>query len=108
MFGLPKDTVARIQAVFARYPAIDTAILYGSRAKGTHREGSDIDLTLKGEGLDLKALNRVSRDLDDLLLPYSMDLSIFDRIEDPELLDHIERCGKFFYEKSPSPSAPKY
>jgi len=80
-----------------RYPQIDEVILYGSRAKGTHRPGSDIDISLKGNQLDLKILNKVSNDLDDLLLPYYFDLSILSQIENRELLEHIERVGKVIY-----------
>ena len=50
--GLSESVVYRICAVFSRYPQAAEAILYGSRAKGTYRKGSDIDLTLCG-GADL-------------------------------------------------------
>ena len=71
--------------------------MYGSRAKGNYRPGSDIDLTLKGRGINLEQLNAISNDLDDLLLPYTFDLSIFHHITNRELLGHIERVGKVFY-----------
>ncbi len=99
-FGLKDEVVAKINRVFAAHPEVEEAILYGSRAKGTPRPGSDIDLTLKGPDLNLQVLNRISRDLDDLLLPYTFDLSIFRQIANPELLDHIERVGKVFYRKA--------
>ena len=47
-FGLTEDTVNKIRGVFAQYPQVTEVILYGSRAKGTHHNGSDIDLALKG------------------------------------------------------------
>ncbi len=97
MTGLTRDLHEKIRAVFLRYPQIDEVILYGSRAKGTHRPGSDIDISLKGNQLDLKILNKVSNDLDDLLLPYYFDLSILSQIENRELLEHIERVGKVIY-----------
>ncbi|MCP4450951.1 MAG: nucleotidyltransferase domain-containing protein [Planctomycetes bacterium] len=96
-FGLIEDTVDKIQGVFAQYPQVTEAILYGSRAKGTHRNGSDIDLTLKGEGLDLTLINRISNAMDDLLLPYTLDLSIFSQIANPDLIEHIHRVGVVFY-----------
>jgi len=61
--------------------------------------GSDIDLTLKGEKLRLKLLNKISIDIDDLLLPYSFDISIFHQITNPDLLEHIARAGVVFYKK---------
>lgn len=79
---------------------VDEAILYGSRAKGDYKPGSDIDLALKGEKLDLKELNRIALALDDLFLPYTFDLSIYHRIDNPDLLEHIARVGRIFYRKS--------
>lgn len=77
-FGLPETTIANIQAVLAQYPQIEQAILYGSRAKGTYKPGSDIDLTLVGgEEVTLDVLSLVMDALDDLLLPYTFDLSFF-------------------------------
>jgi predicted nucleotidyltransferase len=95
--GLSGVVVGRILNVLRHYPQIEEAVLYGSRAKGNYRAGSDIDLTLRGHEIDLKLMNRISNELDDLLLPYSFDLSMFDQIENEELLDHIARVGVVFY-----------
>ncbi|MFH0730458.1 MAG: nucleotidyltransferase domain-containing protein [Pseudomonadota bacterium] len=99
MYGLEKETVEKIKRVFARHPEVETAILYGSRAKGNFKPGSDIDLALTGDGLDLKLLNRISLDIDDLFLPYTFDFSIYHHIANSDLLDHIERVGAVFYKK---------
>ncbi|MCH8569604.1 MAG: nucleotidyltransferase domain-containing protein [Balneolales bacterium] len=85
--------------MFAHYQEIEIAILYGSRAKGTYRTGSDIDHVLIGPELTLTLLYKIDNELDDLLLPYKIDLSIYHKIENDELLAHLERAGKFFYEK---------
>lgn len=98
-FGLSDADLARIREVFARFPAIDKAVLYGSRAKGNYKPGSDIDLTLYGENLTTAQLGDLAEALDDLLLPYLFDLSIFDHLNHPELRDHIRRVGQIFYEK---------
>ncbi|MEX2565400.1 MAG: nucleotidyltransferase domain-containing protein [Cyclobacteriaceae bacterium] len=97
--GLAGQTIEAIQSVFVRYPQIDKAILYGSRAKGTYRKSSDIDLTLEGGALTLSLLNKIDTELDDLLLPYQIDLSIRHKIGNTDLQDHIERVGKVFYNK---------
>jgi uncharacterized protein len=97
-FGLKQGDIARIREVFERDSRVGEAILYGSRAKGSQKTGSDIDLALKGKGLNLQALNEINLKLDDLLLPYIFDLSIYDRIDNPDLLDHIKRVGKVFYQ----------
>jgi len=97
--GLKETTIKQIVDVFAKYPAIEKAILYGSRARGNHRNGSDIDLTFVGDALDSHVLGRVSFELDDLLLPYSFDLSLLREISHPDFLYHIEQVGVVFYER---------
>lgn len=57
-FGLPDKTLADIRHFLAECPPVEKAILYGSRAKGNHRPGSDIDLTLTGDRLDMNNLLR--------------------------------------------------
>lgn len=99
-FGLPPPVIARIREVFARFPGVDKAVLYGSRAMGTHKTGSDIDLTLYGEKLTLEQLAVIVSELDDLLLPYTIDLSIFVMLNNVDLREHIDRAGKVFYERT--------
>ena len=98
-FVLKEETIKKINAIFAEYPQVEEAILYGSRAKGNYKPGSDIDLTLRGSGLNLRVLNKITLALDDLLLPYIIDLSICYRIENQDLLEPIERVGRVFYTK---------
>ena len=98
-YGLKKETVKKINTIFARYEEVEEAVLYGSRAKGNYKPGSDVDLTLKGKQLNLKLLNKISLDLDDLLLPYTFDLSIYHHITASDLIEHIERVGKIFYNR---------
>ena len=100
-FGLKETFIDRINQVLAHYPQVDKAILYGSRAKGNYKNGSDIDLTLQGgSDLTLKVLYRIMDELDDLLLPYIIDLSIFDMISDADVIEHIQHVGVTFYDKS--------
>jgi len=99
MYGLKEIDIEKIKSVFANFTEIDRAILYGSRAKGNFRDGSDIDLSLVGKNLDLNKILRIETELDDLLLPYNIDISIFDKIENLELIDHINRVGVIFYGK---------
>jgi len=99
MFGLKDAHIELIRSVFRRHPSVESAIIYGSRAKGNFKNGSDIDLTLQGSILDLTILMKIEDELDDLLLPYKIDLSIFEKIENPDLVDHINRVGIEFYRK---------
>ena len=98
-YGLKNETVTEIKQILARHEEVEEAVLYGSRAMGNYRPGSDIDLTFKGEKLNLQLLNRISLELDDLLLPYTFDLSIYHHITNLDLIEHIERVQKIFYKK---------
>jgi len=95
--GLSAETVAAIHGVFARHPAVEKAVLYGSRAKGNYQNGSDIDLTLFGEGLNDGELMNLIDELDELLLPFTIDLSIYARLDQADLREHIQRVGVVFY-----------
>ena len=97
--GLPESAIGAIQEVLASHPEVEAAILYGSRALGRHRPASDIDLTLMGSGLDGAALGRIEADLDDLLLPWVIDLSCHAAITHPGLLGHIARAGQPLYRR---------
>ncbi len=93
-FGLPPRTLSLLRGVLGKHPGIQRAIVYGSRAKGNFRPGSDIDLTLDAPGLMFSELLRINGELDDLMLPYTIDLSLLKQIDNPSLLSHIERVGK--------------
>ena len=100
MFGLDVDTLRNIRKTIAQFPHIEKVLIYGSRAKGNYKAGSDIDITLVAEDLTLKnSVYPLSTALDKLHLPYTFDISIFDQLENPDFVDHILRVGKTFYQK---------
>lgn len=98
-YGLKDSVIEKIKKIFASYPEVEEAILYGSRAKGNFNNGSDIDFVLKGKNLNQGILNKIRWKLDDLLLPYSIDIAIYDTIENSELIGHIKGIGVVFYRK---------
>lgn len=98
--GLKPEVLASINSVFVRFPQVDRVVLYGSRAKGNYRPGSDIDLALEGDNLGLSELNTIASELDELLLPYTIDISIRHKIENTDLKEHIHRAGIVLYEKA--------
>jgi predicted nucleotidyltransferase len=106
-FGLKESTINKIIAVFAKYTQIQKILLYGSRAKGNYRNGSDIDLTLIGDQLNYSQLSSIESDIDDLFLPYSFDISIFKDIDNPDLVEHINRVGVVLHEKDSLNVFPK-
>ena len=99
MWGLQAAQREAICAVLECFPEVEEVRIFGSRAMGRYHPGSDVDLTLLGE-VNAATLNRISEQLDDLLLPYTFDLSIFDDNDNAELRDHIFRVGQTFYSRA--------
>ncbi len=101
-FGLSPRVVQAIQGVLAQHPNIQRAIIYGSRAKGNFKPGSDIDLSLiasDGQDIGYHELADILDEVDELLLPYTLDLSAFAQLKHEPLREHIQRVGRVFYEK---------
>jgi predicted nucleotidyltransferase len=102
MYGLDDRIIGDLKRIFSGYEDIDSVVLYGSRAMGNFRDGSDIDITLHGKGLTLKTVYALGDAIDELYLPYKFDISIYSQIDNPGLLEHIsrgpERC---FMKKRP-------
>lgn len=98
-FGLTDKQQQIIKDILMRYPEVEQAVIYGSRAKGNFREGSDIDLTLKGKQLNQAILSNIWLELDDSYSPYLFDLSIYQNLTNPQLIESIDQTGKIFYQK---------
>ena len=99
-YGLTNSDLQKLTMLFARNRKIERVILYGSRAKGNYKPFSDIDITLIGEGLTRSDVNRLASDIDDLLLPYQFDISIFASLKNKELIEHIKRVGIGIYQNN--------
>mgnify|MGYP000717930900 CR=1 FL=1 len=99
MFGLSEKVVENLKTVFAENVKIDKAIVFGSRAKGNYKEGSDIDITIKGQNLDFDDTLSLLRKIDDLNIPYKIDLIKYHTINEPDLKDHIDRVGIELYSR---------
>mgnify|MGYP000084673111 FL=1 len=97
--GLKDQQVENIQKVFSKYDHVDEVLIYGSRALGNYKIASDIDLALKGETLDSTDEMKITFDLDDLMLPYKFDITIYDQVKNKELRNHIDKFGKMIYKK---------
>lgn len=96
-FGLSAATLDKLNSVFARHDAIAAVLIYGSRAKGNYRAGSDIDLTIKGSEIPFAEFMQIKDQIDDLMLPYTVDLSQYRQLENAELISHIDRVGVEIY-----------
>lgn len=97
--GFPPGVADRLKLEFSRYPAVHRVFLFGSRARGTQRPNSDIDLCLEAPELTFPDYLTLSSDLDERVFPYSLDLVLKHHIDNPDLIEHIERVGLVVYEK---------
>lgn len=95
--GLPQPAVAGLHKVFSGEPRIQQVVLYGSRARGGYRTGSDIDLCVFAPQLNLSGLWALENRMDDLLLPWKIDLTLAHTLDDPALRARIESEGVVFY-----------
>ena len=98
-FGLSPKVAGTIRKILAAFPEVEKAVIYGSRAKGTHKPGSDIDLTLFGDRLTSDIRGRIAARLDDAPIPHTMDLSLYAELDHAKLREHIDRVGVVFYER---------
>lgn len=98
-YGIKEEQWDKLLRTFATYPKIEKVILYGSRAKGNYKPYSDIDITLIGTELKHTDLNHIISAIDNLLLPYQCDVSLFHSLSNPDLIDHINRVGIEIYKK---------
>ena len=97
--GLEEEEITRMIEIFSKQGKIKKVILYGSRAMGTWRPNSDIDLTIQGESLTLDKQFEIENELDDLMMPYKIDISLLHHIKNQDLLDHINEVGIVFFER---------
>lgn len=98
-YGIKDEYWQRLGAVFGSHPEVERVVLYGSRAKGTNKPYSDVDIALVGDGLETDELLRIAGEVDDLLLPFFFDISIYNKIDDAALLESISRTGIVVYER---------
>lgn len=98
-YGLTDIELQKLTAVFASNKHIEKAILYGSRAKGNFKPFSDVDIALVGDALTRNDLNHTLMEIDDLLLPYMFDISIFHTLRNEALIKHIKSVGIEIYRR---------
>ncbi len=99
-YGLTQRDMAAIWFIFEGYPEVKMVYLFGSRAKGNYRPGSDIDLAIMNEGVSAKKLAKLKSDFEDSNLPYNVDLVDFNQLENRGFIDHIKRVGIPFFKRS--------
>lgn len=99
-FGLLDSDIELIIQTLSQYPKVERAYLFGSRAKGNFKEGSDVDIVLKGTDLDLEIQSQISYWLnEETSMPYKFDILIYDCIKESALIEHIDRVGVEIYRR---------
>ena len=104
--GIPQPDIQRLLELIRTHQSVEKVVLYGSRALGRQRAGSDIDIFLVAPSMDLKELLELGAALDDLLLPWQIDLQLRHLIDHEGLVAHIERAGQLLWERSPNARDP--
>lgn len=90
--GLAAHELVMVAGILRQHPEVTSAKLFGSRAKGSYRPGSDVDLAIWGNVDGIRA-QTIAAELDELPLPYRFEVQPFGLIQLPALRDHIERVG---------------
>lgn len=98
-FGLKEEYIKLLQSIFEKYLFIDKVVVYGSRAKGNYTDRSDIDFVVFGSPKDRFELLNVLSEIENSILPYNVDIQMIGDINNPKLIEHINRIGKLFYKK---------
>ena len=98
IFGLPKNVIELIISAICRNKKIDKIVMFGSRAKGNFRKGSDIDLAIFSKNLSHDDIMKIKTIVNELLLPYTIDILYFDKIKNKELKEHILRVGATLFQ----------
>jgi len=99
-FGLKEKDILEITVILSKEPNVEKALIFGSRAKGVFKPGSDVDIALMGSSLTFSDISRISFQLnEETNMPWKFDVLNFNTIQEPALVEHIKRVGMVFYEK---------
>lgn len=99
IYGLNDRDIKTIHDIFNQYPEILLVHIFGSRAKGTSKPGSDIDLAIMNKEINSNTLLKLNNDFEESSLPYKVDLVDFNLLTNQDFIDHIVRVGTIFYQR---------
>jgi predicted nucleotidyltransferase len=97
--GLTERDFATISSIFSQYPSVHLVYLFGSRAKGNPKKGSDIDMAIMNTGVTAETIHRIKGDFEESSLPYSVDLVYYPSLTHAEMKEHIDRVHVAIYQK---------
>jgi len=98
-YGLSDRDMQTLYDILYKYPEVLLVNIFGSRAKGTSKPGSDTDLAIMNKGTSSQTLLRLKSDLEECSLPYKVDLIDFHTLTNPDFMDHIIRVGTIFFQR---------
>ena len=101
-FGLSPKISGLLRKVFSEFPEIREVKIYGSRAKGNFRPGSDIDFAVIAPDFAYRDLLKLEDRIDELTLLYKTDLLDYNKLKNPDLKEHIDAVGETFYRRKSS------
>lgn len=98
LFWLAPHDIKHITHLLRQYTAVKQALLFGGRAKGNYKSGSDVDIALKGSQLTQYTIAAIADFLnEETLMPYHFDVLNYHSIDNPQLVTHIDRVGVLLY-----------
>lgn len=100
MSGLADRELGILTNILKKMSAVESGVLFGSRALGTHKYNSDVDIALYGKGLVYSDILRIKSEIEETTLPYFFDLVAVFMIENENLIKHIETHGKVIYQRN--------
>ena len=96
-YGLSERDIETIRGILMKYPEVLTVNIFGSRALGNYKQGSDVDLAILNEGVDHQTIARIKGDFEESSLPYRVDIVSYLGLDNAKLKDHIDRVGALLY-----------
>ena len=98
-YGLTERQETLLKEIFSNYLSKGRVLVYGSRAKGNYTERSDVDLVIQGCPLDRNLIADIQDAVLESDFPYLTDIQFYEEIQNPALLDHVNRVGQLLLEK---------
>lgn len=96
-FGLQREHEEILRSIFKKHALSGQVIVYGSRAKGTFTERSDLDLAIKGSNADHYKIEEIKDEIDESDFPFLVDAQLYEAIQNSALIEHIDRVGRVLY-----------
>lgn len=96
-YGVGEKTWSMLHSTCTKFPQVEQAILYGSRARGDFHEGSDIDIAIDSPKMTSSEFAKIWNAIDDLPIIYTLDIIHLQSTTNPSLLSAINRDGKIIY-----------